>query len=76
MLPGWFGFGTGISAVVKRYGETALTDMLKGWFFARGLVADVEMVLAKADLNIAETTPSSQVRCTPNSSRSYARSSS
>ncbi len=53
ILPGWYGLGSGLKAAIERYGHEEFAAMLNGWFFARGLVADVEMVLAKADLTIA-----------------------
>jgi phosphoenolpyruvate carboxylase len=54
ILPGWFGFGTGLTAAIERFGEFAFRDMFGEWYFMRALTADVEMVLAKADLGIAK----------------------
>ena len=54
ILPGWFGFGTGITAAIERFGESAFREMFDEWYFMRALTADAEMVLAKADLGIAE----------------------
>ena len=53
VLPGWYGFGTGLQAAAKDIDTVALTDMFHEWYFMRALTADAEMVLAKADLNIA-----------------------
>ncbi len=53
MLPGWFGFGTGLVEAVDQFGLPAVREMAKSWYFFRALVYDVETVLAKADLNIA-----------------------
>ena len=53
VLPGWYGFGTGLQAAVKDIDTIALTDMFHEWYFMRALTADAEMVLAKVDLNIA-----------------------
>ena len=53
VLPGWYGFGTGLAACVERYGEQSIREMIDGWYFFQALVADVEMVLAKADVYIA-----------------------
>jgi phosphoenolpyruvate carboxylase len=53
ILPGWYGFGTGLKAVVETHGLEAVRDMTRNWYFLRALVNDVEMVLAKADLAIA-----------------------
>jgi len=52
-LPGWYGFGTGLAAAIEQHGEDVLHDMVKNWYFMRAMVADVEMVLAQADMNIA-----------------------
>ncbi len=53
ILPGWYGFGSGLKAIVAQYGETAVREMTRDWYFFRALVGDVELVLAKADLAIA-----------------------
>jgi phosphoenolpyruvate carboxylase len=54
ILPGWFGFGSGLSATLDKYGAEACENMISNWYFLRALFADVEMVIAKADINIAE----------------------
>ncbi len=54
MLPGWFGFAAGIGDGVERFGMDRMKEMLEHWYFFRVLVSDVESVLAKADLDIAE----------------------
>ena len=54
ILPGWYGFGTGLAKAIDKFGETVVADMFREWFFFRTLVADAEMVLAKSDLGIAE----------------------
>lgn len=53
ILPGWFGFGTGLARAVERFGEDAFGEMFREWYFVRALLADAEMVLAKSDLDIA-----------------------
>ena len=53
ILPGWFGVGTGLEHAVSRHGLETLRDMARGWPFFDTFLADVEMVLAKADLGIA-----------------------
>ena len=53
ILPGWFGVGTGLEHAVSTHGLGALRDMARAWPFFDTLLADVEMVLAKADLGIA-----------------------
>ncbi|MBL8550864.1 MAG: phosphoenolpyruvate carboxylase [Hyphomonadaceae bacterium] len=51
MLPGWFGFGSAFEANKADLSE--LRDMLQGWPFFRATLANMEMVLAKGDLDIA-----------------------
>jgi phosphoenolpyruvate carboxylase len=61
LLPGWFGFGSGIegflasggSAATKRARRQLLRRMLDDWPFFRALTSNMEMVLAKTDLGIA-----------------------
>jgi phosphoenolpyruvate carboxylase len=53
ILPGWFGFGTGLKAIIAQHGEAAVREMANDWYFFRALLGDVELVLAKADLAIA-----------------------
>jgi phosphoenolpyruvate carboxylase len=50
----WLGFGAGVAAAIKAFGEPALKDLVQSWPFFCGLVADVEVVLGKADIEIAE----------------------
>ena len=50
MLPGWYGVGQAL----KAFGDDALLrDMAQGWPFFRASMANMEMVLAKSDLEIA-----------------------
>jgi len=53
VLPGWYGFGTGLKAASKEFDAAAFADMFREWYFMRALTSDAEMVLAKADLSIA-----------------------
>jgi len=53
ILPGWYGFGTGIAQALAEFGEETLREMHAGWYFFRTLVTDVETALAKSDLTIA-----------------------
>ncbi|HEU4619619.1 MAG TPA: phosphoenolpyruvate carboxylase [Gammaproteobacteria bacterium] len=53
ILPGWFGLATGLSAALEKHGQEELGQMLIHWPFFRVLIGDVEVVLAKADLDIA-----------------------
>ena len=54
MLPGWFGFGTGLRAAARQFDDRVFREMFREWYFMRALTSDAEMVLAKADLGIAE----------------------
>jgi phosphoenolpyruvate carboxylase len=53
MVPGWYGFGTGLQAAFAEHGEEALAGMLAHWPFFRHLFDDVEAMLARTDLDIA-----------------------
>ncbi|HEX5459137.1 MAG TPA: phosphoenolpyruvate carboxylase [Steroidobacteraceae bacterium] len=53
MLPGWFGAGTGLAAAIERHGAERMRAAYSEWFFLRGLIDDVEAMLARADLEIA-----------------------
>jgi phosphoenolpyruvate carboxylase len=53
MLPGWFGAGSGLAAVAAGPGEDVLHAMYRDWPFFEGLIDDVEMRLARADMDIA-----------------------
>ncbi|HET7299781.1 MAG TPA: phosphoenolpyruvate carboxylase [Oleiagrimonas sp.] len=54
ILSGWYGIGTALSQGAAEFGETALAEMTRDWPFLSTLLDDVEMVLAKADMGIAE----------------------
>jgi phosphoenolpyruvate carboxylase len=53
ILPGWFGFGSGLRAAIEIHGEEAFAAMTRDWFYLQSLLGDVEMVLAKSDMTIA-----------------------
>jgi phosphoenolpyruvate carboxylase len=53
MLPGWYGIGTGLAKAAEKFDDEAFREMFVEWYFMRALTADAEMVLAKADLDIA-----------------------
>jgi phosphoenolpyruvate carboxylase len=56
MLPGWYGFGTAVQALIERDGAQAmklLQEMYRAWPFLRALLSNMDMVLAKCDLGIA-----------------------
>jgi phosphoenolpyruvate carboxylase len=54
VLPGWFGFGSGLRKASEQFDDDAFRRMFTEWYFMRALTADAEMVLAKADLGIAK----------------------
>ncbi|HNP62417.1 MAG TPA: phosphoenolpyruvate carboxylase [Woeseiaceae bacterium] len=54
VLPGWYGVGSGLNKAIEEFGEDAVGEMFREWYFLRSLTADTEMVLAKADIGIAE----------------------
>jgi phosphoenolpyruvate carboxylase len=53
LLPGWFGFGSGISAVLEQHGDDVVGQMVAHWPFFGHLLDDVESMLAQTDLEIA-----------------------
>lgn len=54
LLTGWYGFGSGLSALIENKGLEFAQAMARRWRFFDTLLADVEMVLAKADMGVAE----------------------
>jgi phosphoenolpyruvate carboxylase len=53
MLPGWFGFGSGLSAAREQHGDAVVGQMAADWPFFAHLLDDVEAMLARTDLDIA-----------------------
>jgi len=54
LLPGWFGIGAGLVAATNAFGEDAVKDLARDWPFFGSLLADVEIVLGKVDIDIAQ----------------------
>ncbi len=54
IITGWYGLGTALERAVTSHGESNLADMARDWPFFANVLDDVEMVLAKCDLDIAE----------------------
>jgi len=53
LLPAWYGVGSGLQAAMDVHGLDTLRTMAALWPFFANLLADTEMVLAKADMGIA-----------------------
>jgi phosphoenolpyruvate carboxylase len=54
IITGWYGLGAALEAAVATHGEATLVEMARDWPFFANALDDVEMVLAKCDLDIAE----------------------
>ena len=52
-MTAWYGVGSALQRAAETLGEVALLDMSRDWPFLRTLLDDVEMVLAKCDMDIA-----------------------
>jgi phosphoenolpyruvate carboxylase len=53
MLPGWFGFGSGLSAAIEQHGAEVVSQMAVDWPFFAHLLDDVEAMLGRTDMDIA-----------------------
>jgi len=51
-LPAIYGMGTALSSAAEKCGIDTLRAMNKGWLFFSSMLSDVEMALAKSDLDI------------------------
>jgi phosphoenolpyruvate carboxylase len=54
IITGWYGLGSALEQAAARHGEAVLMEMARDWSFLANALDDVEMVLAKCDLDIAE----------------------
>ena len=53
LLPAWYGFAHGVGAALEDHSEDEVREMFESWPFARVLIADIELSLAIADMQIA-----------------------
>jgi len=53
LMPCWYGFASGVAHALESFDEEQLRHMFRAWPFARVLIADIELSLAKADIDIA-----------------------
>ena len=54
MLPEWYGAGAGLGAALERFGLARMRELYTQWFFMRNLLDDIETMLARVDLEIAQ----------------------
>lgn len=55
MLPGWYGAGTGLAVVIEQFGLSTVRAVMQEWPFLSRLVDDVEVMLARADLQVGRS---------------------
>ena len=53
-LTGWYGVGHALQAAIERHGLEEMAGMARDWPFFAAMLDDVEMLLAKSDMDIFE----------------------
>ncbi len=57
MVPGWYGFGSAVKAYIDQHGDEGLPklqEMFKTWQFFQAQLSNMDMVLSKTNMSIAE----------------------
>jgi phosphoenolpyruvate carboxylase len=52
-IPGWFGLGSALSALLREEGTERVRALYRSWPFLRGLVDDARLALTQADMDVA-----------------------
>jgi phosphoenolpyruvate carboxylase len=52
-VPGWFGLGAALEAIVREHGEERAREMYASWSFFRAVVDNARLALVRADIAVA-----------------------